>query len=77
MDCTGTGSCVAPACGDGNVDTGEDCDSSGVDTATCVGSTCKTSVCGDGHVNSAASETCDPGTVGLDTASCDSDCTAP
>jgi cysteine-rich repeat protein len=57
-------------CGNGIVDTakGEQCDSSGVDTATCVGSTCKLSSCGDGHKNTAAGEQCD--SSGVDTATC-------
>src|SRR5579862_7734854 len=51
--------CTPAMCGDGKVNAAnnEQCDSSGVDTGTCVGSTCLTSVCGDGHTNVTASPT--------------------
>jgi cysteine-rich repeat protein len=57
--------CTTAVCGDGKTNTahGEDCDTSGVDTGTCVGSTCKNSTCGDGHTNVNATPTpeqCDP-----------------
>ncbi len=66
--------CKLESCGNGVVDTGEDCDSGGQDTASCD-SDCTTPACGDGHLNTAAGEECDSG--GQDTASCDSDCTRP
>jgi hypothetical protein len=73
------GSCGPSACavcGDGIVQIGEQCDSGGVDSATCNGATCTTSVCGDGYTNSAAGEQCDSG--GVDTATCDgATCTTP
>jgi cysteine-rich repeat protein len=48
------------SCGDGiHHDAIEQCDTGGDDTATCVGSTCRTSVCGDGYANAAAMEVCD------------------
>jgi cysteine-rich repeat protein len=77
------GSCTGGAtCGNGIVDPGEQCDSGGVDTATCNGPSagavaCKVPVCGDGYNNAAAGEQCDPGTVGTDTATCNSNCTVP
>lgn len=45
--------CSHAACGDGklNDSAGEQCESGGVNTATCVGQTCKTSFCGDGYLN--------------------------
>ena len=54
--------CKLSRCGDGYTNTaaGERCDSSGADTAQCVGSTCQLSICGDGYVNAAAGEVCDP-----------------
>jgi hypothetical protein len=57
-----------PGCGDGNVDSGEQCDTFGADTAACNGATCTTAVCGDGYVNSAAGEVCD--SSGVDTDGC-------
>jgi hypothetical protein len=65
---------VSPKCGNGVVDAGELCD--GADTADCNGSTCSASVCGDGHVNAVAGETCD--SMGVDTADCNgAACSAP
>jgi hypothetical protein len=60
--------CKDPWCGDGVTDTGEQCDSSGTDTAACNGGTCQNSQCGDGYVNGADGEQCD--TSGVDTAAC-------
>jgi cysteine-rich repeat protein len=74
--------CIEPACGDEVKDDGEECDGGGVDgiaadRASCD-SDCTAVVCGDGHTNTAANETCDTGVDGTptDSASCDSDCTA-
>lgn len=55
-------------CGDSVVQLGEQCDSGGVDSPTCNGVACTTSVCGDGDVNPAAGEQCDSG--GADTPAC-------
>jgi cysteine-rich repeat protein len=46
-------------CGNGVVDANEDCDESGVDTATC-NKDCSMASCGDGYVNAAAGECCEP-----------------
>jgi cysteine-rich repeat protein len=68
--------CTFAKCGDGKPNTTamEECDTSGVDTASCNGRTCTTSRCGDGVYNPIAGEECD--TKG-DTKACDSDCTIP
>lgn len=63
---TNSGSCLTNCklakCGDGHVQTGvEQCDTGGVDTATCNGASCTNAVCGDGRVNFAAGEQCDFG----------------
>jgi cysteine-rich repeat protein len=50
-------------CGNSKVEIGEACDTGGVDTGTCNGATCTTSVCGDGHLNTAAGEQCDDGNL--------------
>jgi hypothetical protein len=56
--------CQFKTCGNGIVDTGEECDPGGgaspVDTATC-NHDCTLARCGDGHKNIAAGETCDDG----------------
>jgi len=58
-------------CGDGHVDSGEDCDDGG-ESATCDAD-CTTAKCGDSTVNLTAGETCDDGnTIGGD--GCDSSC---
>ena len=59
-------------CGNGFVDAGEQCDSNGTNSATCIGATCQTSFCGDNTVNSAASESCEP----PGSASCSNNCQA-
>ncbi len=62
----------ASSCGNGNVDAAyEECDSSGVATATC-NADCTKSKCGDGVLNTLAGETCD---TGGDSTICDADCT--
>lgn len=82
--CTGMGTCTltltaatdvtamfaSAGCGDGVIDSadGEQCDSGGVDSATCNALTCKASQCGDSYVNNAAGEQCDAGTA--NTATC-------
>jgi hypothetical protein len=51
-------------CGDGIVEGSEQCDTGGVDTATC-NRNCTLAICGDGYVNVAAGEQCEPpGTAG-------------
>ena len=59
--------CMLPGCGDGVVDPGEDCDDG--NTLDCDGcsSTCQTEIgwrCGDGVVNTACGEGCDPPDAG-------------
>jgi hypothetical protein len=56
-------------CGDGVVEGAEDCDTSGVDTPTCDGGDCSAMVCGDGYVNAAAGEQCDPPSASANTVS--------
>lgn len=70
LSCNTGGGITAAACGDGVVQgqTGEQCDSGGVDSSICDGATCKVSICGNGHVNAAAGEQCDTG--GMNTATC-------
>lgn len=63
-------------CGNGTVDVGEQCDNGGINDMVCD-SDCTFRVCGDGHVNTAAGETCDPGMgTGVDSATCDGNCSA-
>jgi hypothetical protein len=65
---------ISAKCGNGALDPGELCDTT--DTATCNGDTCSASACGDGHINTAAGETCE--SMGMDTADCDGAlCTTP
>lgn len=60
-----SGSCQPARCGDGFRNTQgtvtEQCDTGGVDTAECDAGDCTLSACGDGYLNSAADEVCDPG----------------
>jgi MYXO-CTERM domain-containing protein len=63
---------IVSVCGNGTVEAGETCDTSG-ESATCDDD-CTAVACGDGNVNTAAAETCDE--MG-ETATCDDDCTAP
>ena len=58
-------------CGNGTIETGEECDDGG-ETATCD-IDCTSVVCGDGLVNQTANEECDDG---YETATCDIDCTS-
>ena len=51
-------------CGNGTPDECEDCDTGGQDTADCDGGDCTLPECGDGYVNQAAGETCEPGELG-------------
>jgi cysteine-rich repeat protein len=51
--------CVLPTCGDGVLQSDEQCDTSGVDTADCNAKTCKMGRCGDGYINHAAGEVCE------------------
>jgi hypothetical protein len=55
-------------CGNGTVDEGEDCDTSG-QSATC-NDDCTTPACGDGNLNEDAGEQCEPPSVG----NCDAEC---
>ncbi|HET6333925.1 MAG TPA: RIP homotypic interaction motif-containing protein [Polyangiales bacterium] len=63
-------------CGNGSVESGEDCDGDGAgtggETATC-NDDCSAVQCGDGNTNEAAGETCDDSG---ESATCDDDCTA-
>jgi hypothetical protein len=66
---------VPSTCGNGQLDSnlGEPCD--GADTTTCNGATCMLNVCGDGHINTLAEETCEEL---ADNAMCDAmTCKAP
>jgi hypothetical protein len=66
---------VGVNCGNNAVDAGEACDST-VDTATCNAGLCTAPMCGDGHVNTAAGETCESN--GVDAVDCNGMmCTAP
>ncbi len=58
-------------CGDGKVQSGEDCDDGG-ESATC-NADCTAVACGDGKLNATAGEACDDGPTG--SATCDADCT--
>jgi len=60
-----------PACGDGVVDDGEDCDDGG-ESKTC-NADCSPAACGDGKLNAAAGEDCDDGG---ESKTCDADCSA-
>jgi len=55
-------------CGNGVVDSGEACDTSGADTTQCNGVNCTSSTCGDGVLNAAAGEQCE--SLGIDSAGC-------
>ncbi|MDH5716466.1 MAG: hypothetical protein OEZ22_02385 [Spirochaetia bacterium] len=68
--CNLTVGAVTGFCGDGyaNAADGEQCDTSGTDTALCNAGTCLASLCGDIYSNAAASEQCD--TSGTDTNVC-------
>lgn len=61
-------------CGDGIVQSTEQCDSGGIDTATCNGFTCNTAVCGDGYINTVAGEQCDRGGANSDSGTCTASC---
>ncbi len=50
--------CQLEGCGNFVTDVGEDCDEGGVETATCDAD-CSAPTCGDGDVNTLASEACD------------------
>ncbi|OGH84055.1 MAG: hypothetical protein A2373_03680 [Candidatus Magasanikbacteria bacterium RIFOXYB1_FULL_40_15] len=60
--------CTPAVCGNGYVETGEQCDTGG-QTATCD-TDCTTAVCGDSVINSAAGETCEPPNTGTCNATC-------
>jgi hypothetical protein len=69
--CFANCSLVAPACGDGRVDPGEECDDRG-NSAGC-NADCSALRCGDGYVNPVA-EACDDGFADA-CGSCNQDCT--
>jgi cysteine-rich repeat protein len=62
----------APACGDGEIEAGEQCDGGG-DTQACDGD-CTFAACGDSYVNRAANEACDDGNQ-VETDACLNNCT--
>lgn len=69
------GSCTGAtlvSCGDGNVDTGEDCDAAG-ESATC-NRDCTTASCGDSVLNTTAGESCDHGSDNGEPLRCDAMC---
>jgi cysteine-rich repeat protein len=61
-------------CGDGSVDSGEECDASGLDSADC-NADCSEAVCGDGYLNTTAGEVCDDGDENGEPTFCNDDCT--
>ncbi len=66
----GFGLCIAPDCGDGEVDSGEDCDDGG-ESDSC-NADCTPASCGDGKPNATAGEECDDGDESF---YCNADCT--
>ncbi len=62
------GNSTPAQCGNGNVESGEQCDTSGASSS--CDADCTLVVCGDGTVNAAAGEACDPG----DDSDCLPDC---
>lgn len=64
--CADLGEEIAPTsfCGNGTLDSGEDCDS-GAASPTCDAD-CSLAACGDGNVNAAAGEACDDGNLAAD-----------
>jgi cysteine-rich repeat protein len=71
LTCDGT---TPSNCGDGDVDSGEDCDSSGTDSSVC-NADCSEAVCGDGYTNAAAGEVCDDGDNNGEPTFCNEECT--
>ncbi|MBN1772307.1 MAG: DUF4215 domain-containing protein [Deltaproteobacteria bacterium] len=67
------GACVGADCGNGTVDTGEECDDGNTDDTDACLSTCQSASCGDGHVWE-GTEACDDGND-LPDDGCESDCT--
>ena len=65
-------SCRLEACGNGVVDSGEECDGGAAGSASCDVD-CTFAMCGDGTTNALAGEACD--TAG-ESATCDDDCSA-
>ncbi len=63
--------CTLPRCGDGIVDTGEECDDGNIDNEDGCTVLCQSSYCGDGIL--VAGEECDDGNA-TDSDSCRSDC---
>lgn len=72
VPCLLAGNVLGPVCGDFSIDSGEDCDEGGVDTATCDAD-CTFVSCGDAHANTAAGEQCDDGNDN-DGDACTNDC---
>jgi cysteine-rich repeat protein len=68
----GLSTCTGGFCGNSVVNSGEQCDTGGVNTAGCD-SNCTFPACGDGLFNSAAGEACDA--AALPTATCNTNCT--
>lgn len=68
--CTGI---TAAVCGNGIIEAGEDCDTSG-ESATC-NADCSAVLCGDGILNASAGEECDDGDDNADEAACTLSCT--
>jgi cysteine-rich repeat protein len=58
--CLPDNTCAASACGDSVVNGADECDSGGVDTATC-NQDCTLVECGDNYINTVAGESCDDG----------------
>ena len=62
---------VVPGCGDGTVDTGEECDDGNTDDLDACGNDCVLNVCGDGTLDTG--EACDDGN-GIDNDGCNNAC---
>ncbi len=66
--------CIAPICGDGNLDSGEQCDDGNDNDADGCRNDCTLPSCGDGILDDG--EQCDDGND-INTDTCRNDCTAP
>jgi hypothetical protein len=76
--CADTPACKSSlTCGNGKLETGEQCDNGGIDTQACNGNNngtggpgiCLTPTCGDGYTNKATGEQCDA-LGGIDSSAC-------